>query len=600
MRSPPLGSLLFERVSLTALLAAPTYITAFLIVSRLGLIHGRDALAFAAAVVLAWAFWRWVLPPQMPGQRLDGDTIFACLVVVGSTAAALFAVAAPSYLLTGYDPLIVPNLADTLLSHATTMDAYQPGDPGYTYPPGYPILFSVVSHLLPPLETLSVFKGVTILLIALVPVGWAWLTWRVFEVPLPFWLVLLLAYMAVFGFERTVTFTLEHGKNSQVLAGAMFPFLVGLLLITARKNIGLPFAIVAVAGGILVHFSMIYLLATFFVAYFVVCFPRNRQDWLAFLRLCVAGILSLGAFILLLPEVLHDPRAGSVGWLGPVGIATHLADVLFEKYDSLLFIFNGPYPTLQSPYRGAFLLGCILLPFVIALLLREPRDRRFVVARAACIWGIMWLIGILFGSNAIQAGITADLTRWYLFFPQLALILAALCAIACYACSNSSTARLASWSLAGIAVVAIFIFTSDLAWFAFVYRTQGVSRAQLVEVRNALSSTPPCFLVTQSTSIYRDLHVVQQHKPLDYAEFLTGCKVLNGSFLRRPVPEGRALQGLPTAAALSAVSANATVRLVAPEDIEASYRAALPSARFEREPGSIGALPIWRIHIRSQ
>src|SRR5215813_13812256 len=289
--APPLGSLLFERISLTGLLAALTYIATFLLVSRLGIV-GRNAFALVTSGATAWAFWRWVLPPQMSGQKPDGETIFACLLIPGLAAAALFAVAAPSYVLTGYDPLIVPTLADTLLSHVTTMDAYQPGDPGFTYPPGYPILFAVVSRFLPSLESLLAFKGITIILIALVPVGWAWLTWRVFEVPLPFWVVLLLAYVAAFGLERTVTFTLEHGKNSQVLAGAMFPFLVGLLLTTARRNMGLPFAIVAVVGGILLHFSMLYLLATFFVGYFLICFPRNREDWFAFVRLGIAGILS--------------------------------------------------------------------------------------------------------------------------------------------------------------------------------------------------------------------------------------------------------------------------------------------------------------------
>jgi hypothetical protein len=274
--------------------------------------------------------------------------------------------------------------------------------------------------------------------------------------------------------------------------------------------------------------------------------------------------------------------------------------VLLDKYNGLLFVFNGPFPTLQSPYRGAFLVGCILLSVVIACALRKPRDRAVAVVRPACVWGIMWLIGIVIGTGAVQAGITYDLTRWYLFFPQLALILAALCAIACYARSNRPGARLTPWGLAGIAALAIFLFASDLSWIAVSYRSNGESRVQLVEMQDALSGTAPCFLVTQSRPIYLDLHVAQQYRPLDYAELLTGCKILNGSFLRRAVPQGRALEGLPSAAALATVPSHATIRLIAPEPVEASYSAALPNARFEREGGSIGPLAIWRIHMRPE
>ena len=243
------GMLRPERISLTMIFFVLIYILLFFAVSRLGLIHGRHLLAFAAAGPITWCFLRWVLPPRAILTRLDGQAISAALLIIGIAGAVLFVITAPGYVLVNHDPIIVPTLAHALLSHSTTMDTYQPGDPGFTYPPGYPILFSAISRLFTPLSSLFAFKVETIILVMLLPVGWTWMAYRAFHVPLPIWLILVLSYIAVFGLERTATFTLETGKNAQVLAGAVFPFLAGLLLIAMRTNIGIPFAIAALVGG---------------------------------------------------------------------------------------------------------------------------------------------------------------------------------------------------------------------------------------------------------------------------------------------------------------------------------------------------------------
>ena len=39
------------------------------------------------------------------------------------------------------------------------MEVYRPGDPGFTYPPGYPILFSLVSLVASPLASLGHIQG---------------------------------------------------------------------------------------------------------------------------------------------------------------------------------------------------------------------------------------------------------------------------------------------------------------------------------------------------------------------------------------------------------------------------------------------------------
>ena len=576
------------------------YVLVFFALSRLGLVHARHLLSFAGAGATAWGFHYWILPPQVSPAKPDSQATLASLLVIGIAGAVLFVVTQPGYVLAGHDPIIVPTLAEALLSHATTMDVYQPGDKGFTYPPGYPILFSNIRLLLTPLQALIAFKTLTIILVLLLPVGWAWMARRIFLVPLPFWLILLLSYVAIFGAERTVTFSLEHGKNAQMLAGAVFPFLIGLLLITMRNSIGLPFAVAALVGAILVHYSIFYMVVTFFTAYVLICFPRKREDWVALLRLGLVGILSLSVFVLLLRAAFNDPLAGTFGWPQPVEGMRRMADVLLRKLDELLFIFNGPgFSVYHSPYRGLFLIGCLLISLAIAYLLRGVHARSFAIGRMAGVWGIMLLIGIAFGTGVVQVGITPDYTRWYLIFPQAALMLAALCAVVLYARGEGRGARVASLALIGVAILATVLAMSDLLWIAGVFRTQRMSQRELINVRDVLADAAPCFLITQSTTSADGMYTYQAYKPLEYAETLTGCRILNGSFVQRGAPEGQAMDGLPTAAVLATLPASAAIFLVVPEPVEALYHAALPNAEFVRQEAQIGPLPIWRIRLGS-
>jgi hypothetical protein len=371
-----------------------------------------------------------------------------------------------------------------------------------------------------------------------------------------------------------------------------------MLLITIRKNIGLPFAVAAFAGAILLHYSIFYMVLTFFMAYVLVYFPRKREDWIAVLRLGLVGILSLGVFILLMSEALNDPRAGSFGAPDVVEGLRRIANIVLRKYDELLFIFNGPsFPVWHSPYRGLFLVGCILLPLATAYLQRGARQRSLDIARMTGVWGIMWLIGIAFGAGVVQVGITPDFTRWYLIFPQAALILSALCAVACYARDEESGAGVASWALSGVAILATVLATRDLVHIAGVFQTQRVSRSDLTNLRDVLTDAAPCYLITQSVTIAGGLHTVQLYKPLEYAEILTGCRILNGSFVQRGIPEGRTMDGLPTAAALATLPPHAAILLIVPELTETFYRATLPNAEFVRQQSQIGPLPVWRIRL---
>ncbi len=594
------GLLRLERVVLTTVLIVLIYVLTFLAVSRLGLAHGRPILAFALAGAAGWAFQRWVLPPQLAKSTLDRGALWACLLIIGITGTVLFVVTSPGYVLAGHDPIAVPTLANGLLSHATTMDIYRPGDSGYAYPPGYPIIFSCISRLVTPLQSLFVFKMLSIVLVTLLPIGWAWTACRIFHLPIPFWLMLMLSYVAVFGLERSATFTLQHGKNAQLLAGLVFPFLAGLLLIAARKNIGIPFAVAAFAGAILLHYSMFYLVVTFLAAYILVHFPRQRDEWIVALRLGFIGLASFGVFALLMKAAFSDPRGGSFGMPHPVQAIGQIVDILSGEYDEILFIFNGPsFPLWHSPYRGMVLVGCILICLATASLVRGVHPRASAFARMGGVLGIVWLTGIAFATGSFPVGITPDFARWYLIFPQAALMFCALCAVAFFALGEGRAARAASWALGGVAVLAAVLATGDLRHVAGVYQKERISRSDLTNIQDVFAGKDPCFLITESHTMVDGLLTVQHYKPLEYAEILTGCRIANGSFVQRGVPQGRDLKGMPTAAALAALPTEANILLIVSEPTETLYQAAIPDAEFVRQQAPIGQLPVWRIRLRS-
>lgn len=578
------------------------YVFFFFILSRLGLVSGRHLLAAIGALVASSAFAVFVLVPEGPVRALDAGRWRAPLLLVGLAGAALTAVAWPGWVLAGHDPIIVPTLADAVIGHATTMDVYRAGDPGFTYPPGYPILFAPLHLLLDPLASLIAFKIWTVCLLALLPVGWAWLAARLFAVPLPFWLLLLLSYLTFFGLERTATYTLEHGKNAQILAGALFPLVAAMLLIASRRNAGVLIAALGFAGAVFVHYSILYLAASFFAAYFLVRFPGKTDEWRQFMRLGLSACLGLGIFLLAMHAALADPRAGSFALPDLKDGLGRMAAVLLGREDEVLFIFNGaPFSNIHSPYRGLWLIGALLaaLASAVGRGRRGAADPSGAIARMGAIFAIMLLIGVAFGTGTLSVGITQDFTRWYLFLVEAALMLAGLSALAAFA---KVAVRWIAWpagaSLVALLVLAVLLGGSDFARMAQVYKAQRVAPGDLRALRDdllRLSAGAPCFLVTESFTIAEGLHTVQTYKPLEYAEILTGCRIVNGSFVQRGIDNGRKIDGLPDGEALAALPSNAAIFLVAPETLQRRYAVALPDLGFGLQPGKIGPLSIWRL-----
>jgi phosphatidylserine synthase len=173
--------------------------------------------------------------------------------------------------------------------------------------------------------------------------------------------------------------------------------------------------------------------ATFFFAWYIVHFPRERAEWAAALQLAVSGVLSLALFAIILPEAFNDPRAGGFGVPALGDGLMRMAGVFLNRHDELLFIFNwSAENNLKSPFRGLILTGCLGVSVLIGYGLRRERNDARSVARMAGVFGIMVLLGIAFATGTLPAGITGDFARWYLIFPQIGLVLATLAGIAFY------------------------------------------------------------------------------------------------------------------------------------------------------------------------
>ena len=87
------------------------------------------------------------------------------------------------------------------------------------------------------------------------------------------------------------------------------------------------------------------------------------------------------------------------------------------------------------------------------------------------------------------------------------------------------------------------------------------------------------------------------YKPLEYAEVLTRCRILNGSFLQRGIAGGRNLGDVPDYATLSSLPRDASIYLVASADLEQQYRSAMPQAGFQPMDRKIGPYPIWKLTL---
>lgn len=555
------------------------------------------ALAVSTAVALRGAFEqpRKSGNPTDVGAEVHGAFMFLSLWALLFLTLAI--VTGYGAALPGHDPIIVPTVSKVVAFQGPTTEFFEPGDPGYTYPPAYPILFSVVHLLADPAAAVGLFRTLTLLVVSGLPFAWAILLRRGFSVDLPLPVLAVCAILAMFGLERTLSFTLVHGKNAQVFAGFLLPF--GILALMRLRNgvAGASTGALLVGGLVAFHYSTIYMLATFFLGFFGFQLLLRRLDWGQVLTILVAGAGGLALFLLVVPEALSDPRAGSFRvpdvWLATKGFVLEW----IRPRSDILFIFEDKPPAwLQAPWRGAILIAAAAGIAAVALFGRPPVHQRLALAHAGLTSFVMVVVGTLFANGLPPAGISPDFVRWYLMFPQSFLLMTAVAGLVAVCTAGGSWVRvLAAGVLLGVALFGQTTARHDLGNHSDSARNHTIPRATFTtmsETLTALAGGRPCAVVAPSFTIADGLHVVQVHRPLEYVEALTNCRMLNGSFVHRSMA-ARGLGGLPTPEMVAAAATAGIVLFVGTETEARTYAGIAPSLRFMATGASIGGAAIW-------
>lgn len=555
--------------------------------------------AVPVAAVTAWLAWRGL--PSRPAQ--DATQGLERLMIAGAVVYFAIMLHAGDVLPAG-DAIAVPQLAQTLAAGKLPTAVFPPGSSAHAYPPGYPILFAPVRALVPPVEALGVFKALNILVAALIPAAWAWLQIRLFRPPLPAWAVLAASYFAFLAVERTLGFVLSiGGKNAALLGLLLAPFAVVLATCFTRRWSGTVLAALALFGLTLVHYTMLHLMAALLGAYAVVGLASRRVTAGEVLRLALAGAAAALTMWLLLSQALSDPRAGATAFAWTAMLAgawQALASLVAQAPPTVIFMdqdFGHP----GSPYRGLLLIACTAISLAAAGRLRAPG-----LGQGALVWLCVFAVGLAFGYGALPAGITLDFARWFLWAVQAAIIANAACAILALLLARPARSNRVGYAAAGVVVlVAASLMIRDAAVETWRNRELAIRGQDLLEIEALLGEAPGarCHLIGESRNIVVGLAVLQQALAWNYAEIMSPCRYLNGSWVLPGAPGGQAWNGLPSVDVLRGLRPADGLIFVGRPPLQAAYSARLREAGLAgvwTPLGSAAGAHAWRFEPRGE
>jgi hypothetical protein len=472
------------------------------------------------------------------------------------------------------DPIAVPQFARAIAQGSLLTQAYPPGSSGHAYPPGYPILFAPAAALLSPIDALAMFKAITLACVVLIPAAWAWLHTRLFPPQPPLWACAGLAYAAFFMAERTLGFVTPFaGKNALLVGLLVFPAVTLATLSLARSPRRWPLAVAPVYGLILIHYTMLHLLAAVLGAYFLVGLATRRRTWPEAARVLAVAVMSVGLLILLNHEATSDSRAGSLAF-DPLDGLGELAELMLTQRPGFVIFMDQDFGLPWSPFRGLVLVICAAFAVLTGLV-----AKKLPLGESAAVYLIALLTSFAFALGVVPAGISLDFVRWFIWPLQSALFLCA--GLGCVAFWSAFP----GWPralLAGLAAIAagggLMTLYADGRAERAVFRQTAVSHAELAGVDELLPDRAVaggCFLIGESVAGAGAGApvVVQRSLGWNYAETVSRCLYLNGSWVQPGSPFGREVDGLPSPAALRDIPAGAEVYFIGrPGSFEAYSR----------------------------
>ncbi|WP_162820779.1 hypothetical protein [Microvirga calopogonii] len=579
------------------------YISIKFIFLRYGLVFpGYGLFALSCGALAAILFARSIRPSPFLLSRTD---ITASAVVVGLFGLLVGAEFSSGYILPVHDPIAVPIFGQIIAGGRLPMDVYQPGDSGFTYPPGYPILISPLFGFASKYRILFLFKLLNLAVVVATPAVWAWGIARLFPSKIRPSLLLAGTYVAFFGLERTLPFTLPFaGKNAMLLAGLLCPIIIVVLLESSRSLWQFAIGTVALFGLTLIHFSALHMTAALLAGYLLVRLIERDIDLRQIVLLGAAGVLTAIGILFTLQEVVRDPRAGGFGSPEILSGLSLMAAAFTSEQNWLMTIYaSQDFGVAGSPYKGLQLLLCFGGPLLASWLVPSSKNLR-ALRQISIAFFTALVLSLAFAFRVIPAGIQAEFVGWYLFFLQAGLFTSGILTVLVLAREgNILTRRIftAAAIVGGLSAVALISF--DTVHYTKWNNSQRVSKADLSQVAHTISDAAEgrqCLLISESIGMVNDFVIFQLAKPLEYVEYLTNCNFVNGSYVHRSLPHARDLDGMPPPSILTSLPSDAAILVIAQPERLQKYTAQLNDANLAHKLTALGTtagLGVWRITL---
>ena len=390
---------------------------------------------------------------------------------------------------------------------------------------------------------LVAFKVLTIAVTALIPVAWAAMHRALFAPRTPVWIVTAAAYLTFVAVERHLGFlTAFAGKNAVLFALLLFP---GVMVATVRLGATRWAWILAAApltGLFLIHYSMAHLSVAFLAAYVV--FGRS-WSWRQAVRMGAAGALAAVVLLDMSGAALADPRAAAGAWAPGAGLAALWRTTIAARPELVVF-HDGAFGLVAAYFRVAVAAACVALAVAIGVRLRDA-----TLWRPAATYGVALGISLLFGYGVLPARITVDFMRCYAWTLQaMVFLVAGLALLEAWRRLEGRQRQIAAVAAGLFAVAGLGVAARDMQVERKVFARRTLERVAVQQIADALPKAGACALAAHGRG-GPDALVTEQHvMAWNYAEAVSPCRFLTGSWVQPGVPGGRDLDGLPAAAAL--------------------------------------------------
>jgi hypothetical protein len=299
-----------------------------------------------------------------------------------------------------------------------------------------------------------------------------------------------------------------------------------------------------------------------------------------------------------------DPRLPDPG----IGLSERLERMLFAPQEKFWFIFG--FTTPDSTGAGVRRLWLLLsLASCLSLSLLAPRlpgvSRRLAcglrsVARLTLTMAVACLALVAMIVMAPLTRLSVDFGRWLIWLPELIVLAGPFLSIALMLRAFAWPSAVA----AGVPVAMVILAGGTTHWrdASHVHRmveASGRSLRSIEALAERLEGSAPCLVVAESKSILNDLFQVGADPLSDVVDVVSRCRLTGGSFLRNPLPGGRAAAGLPAGGALAGWQRDHSLRALGGERLIRELRRRQPALVW-REERAFSDTPVrlWRAEPR--